>query len=108
MLGLIFALPFILILVVFALSNATNVNIGFWPTDLSLVVPLSLAVLGSGALFFILGAAVVGISSLGQRRRARRAENRVKFLEREIESLRPRPPLPSGVSQSTALRTIDG
>ncbi|WP_158747119.1 lipopolysaccharide assembly protein LapA domain-containing protein [Acidisphaera sp. L21] len=104
MLGLIFALPFILVLIVFALSNATSVALGFWPTDLSVVVPLSLAVLGSGALFFVLGALVVGITSLGQRRRARRAEGRVKALERELEAMRPRPMLMPG----TAVRTIDG
>ena len=103
MLGLIFAAPFLLVLVVFALSNRSTVQIGMWPTDLSLVVPLSLAVLAAGALFFVLGAIVVGLSSLGQRRRARRAENRVRALEREVESLRPRPNMPG-----TAIRTIDG
>jgi putative membrane protein len=49
MLGLIFAAPFLLVLIVFALSNRSTVQIGMWPTDLSLVVPLSLAVLGAGA-----------------------------------------------------------
>ena len=103
MLGLIFAAPFLLVLVIFALSNRSTVQIGMWPTDLSLVVPLSLAVLAAGALFFVLGAIVVGLSSIGQRRRGRRAENRVRLLEREVESLRPRPTLPG-----TAIRTIDG
>ncbi len=103
MLGLIFAAPFLLVLIVFALSNRSTVQIAMWPTDLSLVVPLSLAVLGAGAVFFVLGAIVVGLSSLGQRRRARRAENRVRALEREVEALRPRPTL-----AGTSLRTIDG
>ena len=103
MLGLVFAAPFLLLLVVFALSNRATVQIGMWPTDLSLVVPLSLAVLGAGAVFFVLGAIVVGLGSLAQRRRARRAESRVRALEREVESLRPRPGMPG-----TALRTIDG
>ena len=104
MLGIIFALPFILLLIVFALSNAHDVALGLWPTDLTVAVPLSLAVLGAGAIFFILGALVVGIGSLGQRRRARRAESRVRVLERELESVRARPmPLPG-----TAVRTIEG
>ena len=72
MLGLIFAAPFLVLLVVFALSNRGTVQLGLWPTDLALVTPLSLAVLGAGAVFFVLGALVVGVGSLGQRRRARR------------------------------------
>ncbi len=104
MLGLIFALPFILLLIVFALSNAGTVALGLWPTDLSVDVPISLAVLGAGAVFFVLGAFVVGISSLGQRRRARRAEGRVKALERELEITR-RPPV---VLPGTAVRTFEG
>ena len=103
MLGLIFALPFILLLIVFALSNAGTVPLGLWPTDLSVDVPLSLAVLGAGAVFFVLGAIVVGISSLGQRRRARRAESRVRTLERELEALCHSPVVPG-----TAVRTIEG
>ena len=99
MLGLIFALPFLLLLVVFALSNAATVQLGLWPTDLSLNAPLSLAVLGAGAVFFLLGAFVVWLGSLGQRRRARRAESQVRALERELEGLRPRPAVPG-----TALR----
>ena len=104
MFGLIFALPFILLLIVFALSNAGTVALGLWPTDLSVDVPLSLAVLGAGAVFFILGALVVGIGSLNQRRRARRAENRIRLLEGELEGLRLRPAIGPG----TAIRTIDG
>jgi uncharacterized integral membrane protein len=104
MLGLIFAAPFLLFLVVFALSNTSPVQLGLWPTDLVLNVPLSIAVLGAGAVFFLLGAIVVSVSSLGQRRRARRAEARVRALEREIQALRPRPVIMPGSS----LQTIDG
>ena len=103
MLGLVFAAPFLLFLVVFALSNRSSVSVGLWPTDASLVVPLSLAVLGAGAIFFVLGAIVAGLSSMRQARRARRAENRVRSLEREVETLRPRP-----LRTGTAVRTIEG
>ncbi len=103
MLGLIFAAPFLLLLVVFALSNRGTVQLGLWPTDLALVTPLSLAVLGAGAVFFVLGALVAGVGSLGQRRRARRAENQVRLLEREVQTLRPSPTLIPG----TSIRTID-
>ncbi len=103
-LGLIFAAPFLLLLVVFALSNRGAVQLSLWPTDLALVAPLSLAVLGAGAVSFVLGAAVVGVGSMSQRRRARRAESRVRALEREVEMLRPRPTLIPG----TSIQTING
>ncbi len=106
MVGLIFALPFLLLLVVFALSNAETVQLMLWPTDLSLDAPLSLAVLGAGAMFFLLGAFVVWLTALGQRQRARRAESRVRLLERELEGLRPRPVAPG--LPGTSLRTIEG
>jgi lipopolysaccharide assembly protein A len=88
MLGLIFISPFLLLLVLFALSNAAPVQLGLWPTDLSLEAPLSVAVLVTSAVFFVLGAIVVGIGSLAQRRRARRAEGRVRALEGEVAQLK--------------------
>ena len=100
MLGLIFVSPFLLLLVLFALSNAVPVQLGLWPTDLSLETPLSVAVLVASALFFVLGALVVGVGSLAQRRRARRAEGRVRALESEVAQLKLR--LTPGV------RTIEG
>ena len=110
MLGLIFAAPFLLLLVVFALSNQQPVTLGLWPTDLALEAPLSLAVLGSGGFFFILGALVVGLGSIAQRRRARRAERRVQALENELEDLRPRrvpgTSIPSRPVPGTAVQTI--
>ena len=88
MLGLIFAAPFLLLLVLFTLSNKEPVPIGLWPTDFSLVVPLSVAVLVAGAVFFVLGAIVVGLSSMAQRSRARRAESQVRALEGEVAQLK--------------------
>ena len=88
MLGLIFIAPFLLLLVLFTLSNAGEVQLGLWPTDLSVQAPLSVAVLIASAVFFILGAIVVGLGSLAQRRRARRAESRVRSLEMEIAQLK--------------------
>ncbi len=91
MLGLIFAAPLIVVLVLFTLSNEQPVNLALWPTDLVLEAPLSVAVLAASALFFLLGAVVVGIGSLAQRRRARRAESRVRALESEVKALKQRP-----------------
>ncbi len=88
MLGLIFISPFLLLLVLFALSNESVVQIGLWPTDLSVQAPLSVAVLVISAVFFLLGAIVVGMGSLAQRRRARRAESKVRALEAEMSQLK--------------------
>ena len=104
MLGLVFAAPFLLFLVDFALSNRGTVQVGLWPTDLLLDVPLSAAVLVASAVFFILGAFVASLSAGRERRRARRAEKRVRTLEREVEGLRPPRPGRPG----TAIRTIQG
>ncbi len=101
MLGLIFTAPFVLLLVVFALSNQQPVSLGLWPTDLTWQVPVSLAVLGASAVFFVLGALVVGLNSVAQRRRARRAERRVRALQAELEDMRPRP------VPSTAVRVVE-
>ena len=91
MLRLIFLAPFLLILVVFALSNTASTSLGFWPTDLAVVAPLSVAVLVAAGLFFLLGALVTWFGTLGQARRARRAEARVRLLEGQLEALRPTP-----------------
>jgi uncharacterized integral membrane protein len=77
-------------LVLFALSNTEIVRLGIWPTDYGLDVHLSLAILVSMAIAFLLGAIVVWMSELGQRRRASRAERKVRMLEAEIEDLKAR------------------
>ncbi len=88
--AIILCLPFAL----FALSNMEHVRLGLWPTDYTVDVPLSLAILGAMAVAFLLGGLVVWVSELGQRRRARRAERTVKLLEAKIEELRARPAVP--------------
>ncbi len=78
-------------LVLFALSNTEVVRLGLWPTDYGIDVHLSLAILVAMAIAFLLGAIVVWMSELSQRRRARRAERKVRLLEAQIESLSARP-----------------
>jgi lipopolysaccharide assembly protein A len=93
----LFAAPFLLLLVIFVLSNRTPVAIGFWPTDLSWDVPLSIAVLVTAALAFLFGALLVWITELRQRRRARRAEAALRLLEEQVRELKARlspPPIP--------------
>lgn len=96
MLRLLIAAPLILLLVLFALSNTVPVRLGLWPTGLSLEAPLSLAILGGMAIAFLVGGILVWLSELGQRRRARRAEQAVRLLEAQVQELKSRmPALPS-------------
>ena len=86
MLRLIVALPLIIVLVIFTVSNTSAVAISFlvWKTSVS----LSVAVLLASAAFFLLGALVVWFGELRQRRRARRAEHRVRELETQLAEAR--------------------
>lgn len=90
------ALPLLLILVAFALSNRQVVALGLWPTDYVLAAPLSVAILAAMGAAFLLGAVIVWGGSLGQRRRARRAETRVRVLEAELQAMRTTRPMPAG------------
>jgi uncharacterized integral membrane protein len=84
--------PFLLLLVLFALSNTAPVRLRLWPTGLSLEAPLSLAILGAMGLAFLIGGLLVWIAELGQRRRARRAEQTVRLLEAQVQELKSRLP----------------
>jgi uncharacterized integral membrane protein len=77
-------------LVLFALSNTEVVRLGMWPMDYGIDVHLSIAILVAMAIAFLLGALVVWISGLSQRRRARRAERTVRLLEAQIVALQDR------------------
>ncbi len=90
MLRLLISVPFLLFLVLFVLSNREPVAIGLWPTDVTWDVPLSIAVLIAAAVAFLFGALLVWITELSQRRRARRAEWRVRMLEEQVEELKGR------------------
>ena len=90
MLFLIVTFVLCLPLVLFLLSNTEIVRLGLWPTDYSIEVHLSLAILIAMAIAFLLGALVVWMSELSQRRRARRAERTVRLLEAQIEALQAR------------------
>ena len=91
---LLIALPLLLLLVLFALSNTEMVRLHLWPTDYALELPLSLAVLGGMAIAFLTGGVLVWISELAQRRRARHAEQTVRLLEAQVRELKARLPEP--------------
>jgi len=90
MLFLIVTFVLCLPLVLFALSNTQVVRLGLWPTDYGIDAHLSIAILVAMAIAFLLGALVVWMSELAQRRRARRAERTVRLLEAQIEALQAR------------------
>jgi uncharacterized integral membrane protein len=89
---LLIAVPLLVLLVLFALSNTAPVRLGLWPTDFALQLPLSLAVLGGMAVAFLAGAVIVFVSELSQRRRARHAEQSVRLLEAQVQELKARLP----------------
>jgi uncharacterized integral membrane protein len=82
------AAPFLLLLILFLLSNKAPLTLGLWPTDFSLELPASVVILGAMVVAFIFGALVMWVSAIGQRRRARRAEHAVALLEEQIKGLR--------------------
>ena len=93
MIFVLFALVLCLPLALFALSNTEMVTLGIWPTDYTVQVHLSLAILVAMAFSFLLGGVLVWFSALAQRRRANRAERTIRLLEAQIEELKARPAL---------------
>ncbi|HEY2132451.1 MAG TPA: lipopolysaccharide assembly protein LapA domain-containing protein [Acetobacteraceae bacterium] len=92
------ALPFLLLLVLFALSNTQSVHLGLWPTDLVLDAPLSIVVLSGMAIAFALGALELWFSAMAARRKARRAEYRVRLLEAQVQELKARNATPAAAA----------
>ncbi len=88
---LIFALILCVPLTLFALSNTMMVTLGIWPTDYSIEVHLSVAILVAMAVAFVFGGILVWFSALAQRRRASRAERTVRILEAQIAEMKARP-----------------
>ncbi|MBR0654099.1 LapA family protein [Plastoroseomonas arctica] len=80
--------PFVLVIVLFALSNSAPVALRLWPFDLAWQVPLSLAVLIIAGVFFLLGAIIAWLASLPARGRARDLRGQVQTLEMELARYR--------------------
>jgi putative membrane protein len=99
---ILLAVPLLLLLVLFALTNTAPVPLRLWPTDLAVELPLSFAVLVGMGAAFLAGGLIVWIGALAQRRRAHRAEAQVRMLYEEVSALKARlaqasanpPPLP--------------
>ena len=87
MLRTLIALPVLIVLILFALSNPQPVTLTFWPTDFKLVTPVSAAVLVVAAAAFLIGSFFVWFPSLGARRRARIFERKSRRLEDQVNAL---------------------
>jgi uncharacterized integral membrane protein len=87
--GLVLAL-----LILFALSNTQEVELGLFPTGLAVGMPLSVAILGAMGIGFFLGGLVVWFTSLRHRRAARRAHAAVRLLEAKHQELTARTAAP--------------
>lgn len=88
------AVPVLIVLIAFALSNQQVVRLGLWPTDITLDAPLSVTVLVAAGLFFICGALMTWGGGLVARSRAKRAERKVQQLQTEIQAMRSRSAVP--------------
>jgi hypothetical protein len=62
------------------------VSLSLWPTDVSLEVPLSIAVLSISAVSFFLGAILVWFPALRHRLRASQAKKRIATLESTLKA----------------------
>ena len=71
----------IAVIVIFSLSNRQVVSVDLWPVDLAVDAPLSLVVLAVSAVFFLGGALLGTRGTAAARRRARRAEARLRVME---------------------------
>jgi uncharacterized integral membrane protein len=103
MLRILIAAPFLLLMVLFALSNPPPVKLGLWPTDFTIEVPLSLAILAAMGIGFFFGALMLWVSAVAARARARRAERQVRQLDAQVQELKVRVIRPTPVSSVPAL-----
>ena len=109
MIRILIAAPFLALMVLFALSNPQPVKLGVWPTDYSIEVPLSLAVLAAMGMAFFLGALVIWVSAVAAAARARRAERQVRQLEAQLQEMKMRVSRPTSTAPvSNAVSTVPG
>ncbi len=77
-----------LVIVAFAISNRTGVELSFWPLPYVASLPTYILVLVPLVFGFLLGKFGAWASAFRWRRQARRAETRQKELEAELASSR--------------------
>ena len=103
-----------LIIVLFALSNRQPVDLGLWPLEGRLALPVFAPVLACAFVTFILGGIVAWLSGSSWRRIARRRGRRIQDLEQRVRTLEERLNAPAAAAadprpqQPPALRQIPG
>jgi len=90
MIRALFFAPMLFLLVLFALSNQMPVELKLWPTDITIDLPLSIAMLLGMTAALIVGALMMWVSQISARLRARRAEGNVRMLEAQVAELKAR------------------
>lgn len=89
-------LPATLVVVVFAVSNRTPVEIDLFPLPWHPVLPAYLLVLASLFFGFLIGGAAAWVAGVRHRRRARRLAIEADLLSRELAESRRRSAPPAG------------
>ena len=89
---LLIAVPFLVVLVIFVLSNRGPGDDWVLADGRAMGMPLSVAVLIAAAAALVVGAVMVWISELRQRRRAHHAEVTVRRLEEQVANSAQLPP----------------
>ena len=104
------AIVLALVVILFAVSNRQPVELGLWPLDGRIVVPLFVPVLVCGFATFVIGGVVSWISGSRWRRLARRRGHRVQELEARLRQAEERPAATDSIPrrQAPALRQIPG
>jgi len=94
-------IPVLLLIVDFALSNQTLVQLTLWPTGIVTELPVSVAALALGGLCFVLGAATTWGGRIAAVARARQAEQSVQQLRAKLAE-RPVVPPQAGTALSAS------
>ena len=87
MLRLIITLPFLVVLIIFAVYNQETVTLS-GPDGFSRQSSLAVLTMIVAVVFFLIGGLTVWFAELRQRRRARRAEQAVRGLENQVSELK--------------------
>ena len=88
MIQILISIPLLIVLIAFALSNQQPVQLGIWPTDIQIEIPVAVAILVASGIFFVVGAFLTWTGTVASRARARRAERQVRDLRAQVESMR--------------------
>ncbi len=84
----ILGLPFVLAIVIFALSNRGKTDLGLWPLLDPTPIPVYAVVLIAAVIGFLAGGIYAWVSGGKHRRQVRRARRQAKQLEKENQDLR--------------------